>query len=41
MTFIFAFIFPVIAIGCGLAVLYSLRPFVRDIRQEIYKRSVK
>lgn len=41
MTLVFAFVFPVIAIGCGIAVLYSLGPFVRDIREEIYKRPAK
>jgi hypothetical protein len=41
MTFIFAYVFPVIAIVCGLAVLLSLAPFVRSIREDFSGRSSK
>ncbi len=39
MTFAFAYIFPPIAIACGVAVLLALIPFVREIQRDIRKPS--
>lgn len=41
MTFAFAYIFPLIAIACGVAVLLSLGSFVQSIREDLSRRPSK
>jgi len=35
MTLIYAFVFPLIVIASGIAVLFALAPFVREIQRDI------
>lgn len=38
MTFLVGYVFPILSIGCGVIVLVSLVPFVREVNAEASRK---